>query len=162
MSREDWGDGLGVPDVRSRPEPTTMPSDGDSRDTRNTRVELPEARLHGARASLRVSACIAVLAVACCIGFGRLLSRIDDAREAAAIAQSDAARAYAHTAVLEARLVQFTHRDVKPDNVIQRVDVCIARTDALRSAIRALVRLERVAMPGDPGMGFIQWPEVPR
>lgn len=92
-----------------------------------------------------------VLVALGCSALGTLLSRMD--RERAA---SDAIRA--HVSLLEARLVQFTHRDVKPAND-PRVEVCIARTDALRSAIKALVRLERVAMPNDPGWAWLTWDE---
>ncbi len=101
---------------------------------------------------IRALVIVSVVLVALgCSAFGTLLSRID-------LAHAESARAYAHTAILEARLVQFTHRDVKPSND-SRVDVCIARTDALRSAIKALVRLERVAMPNDPGWAWITWDE---
>jgi hypothetical protein len=136
---------------RPRPVPTTMPGPGEPRD----RAPLPPARVHGARAVPRLGVVIALLLVASCVSFGTLLSRIDTARAEAATARADAQRAFAHVLVLEARIEQFTHRDVKPPNVID--EVCRRRTVALRGALLALVRTGAVSMTGDPGTEWITW-----
>lgn len=83
-----------------------------------------------------------------------LLSRIDQAR-------AEAHRAYAHTKVLEAQLVYVHSHPVAPP-ADPRVDVCLKRTKALRSAHLALVRTGLVSMPNDPGGDWVEWPEVPR
>ncbi len=135
-----------------KPAPTTMPGPGESREAgRRGRVGLPVARLHGAGSSREWLIALAILAVA----IGGMLTR-SDLSDRIDLANAEAARAYAHTAILEARLVQFTHRDVKPAND-PRVDVCIVRTDALRRALFALVRTGTVSMPNDPGWNFIAW-----
>lgn len=116
---------------------------------------LPPARVHVTRAPRRLLFFAAVLVALGCSAFGTLLSRIDTAREAAAIATAESHRAYAHTAILEARLVQLANRPAPKPLAVD--EVCRTRTEALRGAIKALVRLERVAMPNDPGPEWITW-----
>lgn len=76
-----------------------------------------------------------------------LLSRIDTAR-------AEAQRAYAHTAVLRVELEHVRATTPKPATVDE---LCRRRTDALRSAVFALVRTGNASMVGDPSWGFIQW-----
>lgn len=114
-------------------------------------LPLPTARVHVARASrLRMFAFAAVL-VAASVAVSTLLHRIDTAR-----AWADVARSEARLARAEARQAAIVHRDVKPVND-PRVEVCVRRTEALRSAIFALVRTGHVAMPGDPGWEWASW-----
>lgn len=117
--------------------------------------KLPVARLHGARARWSIGVVIALLLVTSCISFGTLLNRIDLARAEAATARAEAQRSFAHVLVLEARLAQFAHRDVRPAPVAD--EVCRRRTVALRGALLALVRTGAVSIPNDPGPEWITW-----
>lgn len=108
---------------------------------------------------MRSVAAIAMIALVLVLaGGGHLLSRIDRTRAQAELGVATARAARAETELLRARFAELADRDVKPDNVIERVDVCVRRTDALRKAIFALVRTGTVAMPGDPGGDWAVWP----
>lgn len=81
-----------------------------------------------------------------CIGFGALLNRIDQAR-------AEAHRAYAHTKLLEAQLVYVrSHPTADP-----RVDICLRRTEALKGAISAMLRVNAAAFERHPGTAWEEW-----
>lgn len=77
-----------------------------------------------------------------------LLSRIDTAR-------AEAQRAYTHTAVLRVELEHVRATTPKPGAVDE---LCRRRTDALRSAVFALVRTGNASMVGDPSWSWAEWP----
>lgn len=126
-------------------EPVRMPIPG---------PELPTARVHVAGAPWRPWL-LALAIGGALLGISQLLllQRIDTAESWAHVARSEARLARAL-----ARHAAIVHRDLKPPND-PRVEVCMRRTDALRSAIRALVRTGNASMVGDPGWAFINWKE---
>jgi hypothetical protein len=86
-------------------------------------------------------------------GGGHLLTRLD--RIAAEQRATDARVRYAQARIELVRAV-IAHHDVKPPTD-PRVDVCVRRTDALRSAIFALVRTGNASMTGTPEWEWIAW-----
>lgn len=133
-----------IPGPYTRPAPTTMPGDGESRG-------LPVARVHGARArGWPIAALVFAL-----LGAGALYSRTDRALDDAVIARAEAQRAYAHTAVLRVELEHVRATIPKPGAVDE---LCRRRTDALRSAVLALVRTGNASMVGDPSWSWLEWP----
>lgn len=104
---------------------------------------------------MRSIAAIAMLALVLVLaGGGVVLSRIDRVR-----AEQRATEARVRLVEARIELVRATiaHRDVKPPNVDPLVEVCVRRTDALRSAIFALVRTGNASMVGDPSWGWAAW-----
>lgn len=86
-------------------------------------------------------------------GGGHLLSRLDRAR-----AEAKQAIAEVHQVRAELALHEVVHRDLKPANVIDpRCKLALRRTEALRSALLALVRTGTVSMPNDPGPAWVTW-----
>jgi hypothetical protein len=128
---------------RARPEPTTMPGDGEPRD----RDPLPTARVADDRPrGWLISVGFAVLAIVGCWQYGQLLSRIDRAN-------AEAQRAYAHTAVLRVELEHLRATMPKP---VAIDEVCRQRVTAMRGALLSLIRTGAVAMT-DPGPEWMRW-----
>jgi hypothetical protein len=106
---------------------------------------------------VRSVAAIAMLALVLVLaGGGHVLTRIDGLRAELRVHQAEHRLTRAQLAHANAKLVLLGRR-VREPAADPRVEVCLRRTDALRKAIFALIRIGKAAVAGDPGWEWIAW-----